>query len=108
MFSEEYKGLFSAFNGEETYGFDRSGLGREEQELALFLASEKMPDNPFLQEFNRRSKYNNVNYGEGTSFDLIKRDYAYYFTPQEYPAIPGELKDKVYDIYNKILSGISL
>jgi len=105
MFSEEYKGLFSAFNGEETYGFDKSGLGRDEQELALFLASERMPDNPFLQEFSRRSKYNHVNNGEETSFDLIKRDYAYYFTPQEYPAIPGDLKEEVYAIYNKILSG---
>ncbi|HEX9913284.1 MAG TPA: hypothetical protein VGB32_00040, partial [Candidatus Bathyarchaeia archaeon] len=28
----------------------------------------------------------------------------YYFTPQEYPAIPGDLKEEVYAIYNKILS----
>ena len=105
MFSEEYKGLFSAFDGKETYGFDRSGLGREEQELALFLASERMPDNPFLQEFIRRSRYKHVNHDEETSLDLVKRDYAYYFTPQEYPAIPSDLKEEIYAIYNKILSG---
>lgn len=104
MFSEECKGLFSAFDGKKTYGFDRSGLGREEQELALFLASERMPDNLFLQEFVKRSRYNNANRGEETPFNLFKRVYAYYFTPQEYPAIPGDLKDEVYAIYNKILN----
>jgi hypothetical protein len=29
--------------------------------------------------------------------------YEYYFTPQEYPAMPEELKEKVYEIYSRLL-----
>jgi hypothetical protein len=101
MFSEECVKFFSALDGEETFGFDQSGLGRQEQELALYLAGEKTPDNEFLSEFMKRSRYNNS--GDVVDRELLKIDYNFYFGVQDYSAIPKELKDEVYNIYSRIL-----
>ncbi len=103
MFDEEHRGLFSALDGEDTYGFDRSGLGREEQELALYLASERLPENELLKEYRANSRYNSVDCDGESGSALFRRDYRTYFSPQEYPAIPGELKERVYQIYREIL-----
>jgi hypothetical protein len=103
MFSDDCMNLFSALDGKDTFGFDSSGLGKEEQELALFLAHERFPDNQFLSDFTERCRYSDHG-GDGESgLELFKRDYDFYFGPQEYPAIPRELKSRVYEIYSNIL-----
>jgi hypothetical protein len=101
MFREECKELFSAINGKETYGFDMSGLGREEQELALLLAHDRDPENPFLREFSAKIKLGVGN--EEARDELLSSLYDYYMTPQEYPAMPEELKKRVYEIYSHLL-----
>jgi len=101
MFSEECEGLFSALNGKETYGFDRSGLGREEQELALLLASNRNRGDPFLQKF--RVKTDLGMRCEEADNDPLNSLEEYYFTPQEYPAIPEDFKERVYEIYERLL-----
>jgi hypothetical protein len=101
MFSEECKGFFSALNGGETYGFDRSGLGKEEQELALLLAYRRDPDNSFLQQFWAATELGAR--CEGSGDGLLESLHDYYFTPQEYTAIPEELKEGVYEIYHGLL-----
>ncbi len=103
MFTDEHLSLFSALDGGDTYGFDRSGLGREEQELALFLAHERDPEDPFLKDFVARSRYTDGD--GGVSNELLKRDYEQYFGIQEYPTIPRELSDRVYGIYTRLLGG---
>jgi len=103
MFSEDCQKFFSIWGGEETFGFDRSGLGREEQELALFLACARSPDNEFLQNYMKRSRYNHVDGDGEEAEELFKKDYAFYFGIQDYPAIPRELRDSVYEIYRRIL-----
>jgi hypothetical protein len=75
MFNEECKKFFSIWEGKETYGFDRSGLGKGEQELALFLAYKNKSDNEFLQDFMKRSRYNNRDSDEGETGGIFKRDY---------------------------------
>ena len=101
MFSEECAPLYSAMNGKETYGFDRSGLGREEQELALLMAGEEDPNDPFLRRF--RAKTDLGVRCDNSDGDLLGYLKDYYFTPQEYPVIPGELKERIYEIYNRLL-----
>lgn len=96
MFTEEYSELYSAFEGKQTYGFDKSGLGKKEQELALFMASEKEPDNIFLKKFKKSSIYNH-------SKEKLKKDKNFYLKPQNYLALPDELKMRVYKIFNRIL-----
>jgi hypothetical protein len=100
MFSDECKGLYAAMDGKETYGFDRSGLGREEQELALHMAFERDPENPFLREFIGKTDLGASGVNPDDPLDAL---YEYYFTPQEYPAMPEELKEKVYEIYSRLL-----
>jgi len=107
MFNEECKKFFSIWEGEETYGFDRSGLGKGEQELALFLAYKNKSDNEFLQDFMKRSRYNNRDSDEGETGEIFKRDYAFYFGIQDYTAIPSELREEVYNIYRSIFEGAS-
>jgi hypothetical protein len=103
MFTEEHAGYFSALNGAQTFGFDRSGLGREEQELALYLAAQREPGNRFLQGYMKTSIYNGVSGEGGAGNERFRRDYESYMTPQPYPAIPNELSDRVYSLYNHIL-----
>ena len=103
MFTEEHVGLFSALNGEQTFGFDRSGLGREEQELALYMAAQREPDNKFLQSYMKSSIYKGVSGEGGAGNERFRRDYEFYMTPQPYPAIPEELRAPVYEIYNRVL-----
>lgn len=101
MFSEECSGLFSALEGNETYGFDRSGLAKEEQELALLLAYERNQGNPLLREFKKKSELG-VNCEEANE-DQLKSTYDYYMAPRKYSAIPKELRDRVYEIYRGLL-----
>jgi hypothetical protein len=103
MFTEEHAGLFSALNGAQTFGFDRSGLGREEQELALYMAAQREPENPFLQRYMKTSIYNGVSGEGGAGNERFHRDYAFYMTPQPYPAMPEKLRERVYAVYNRIL-----
>jgi hypothetical protein len=103
MFSEDCLGLFSAFEGKDTFGFDRSGLGRDEQELALYLAHENDPGNAFLNDFMKRSRYNGENGNGRDAAALLKKDYVHYLGVQEYQYMPEELRDRVYKIYNRIL-----
>jgi len=102
MFSDECGKFFSVFEGEDAFGFDRSGLGKEEQELALFLAHKNLPDNEFLQDYGKKSRYNNTSSAEDAE-RLFKKDYDYYFGIQDYAAIPRELKTEVHNIYRRIL-----
>ena len=95
MFQKEHLNNFSAFSGDDTTGFDRSGLGREEQEFSLFLAAKHNPENEALQEFRKNSKFNNP--------ETYKKAYNYYFGIHEYQATPPELKKQVYDILTQIL-----
>ena len=95
MFQEEYKKYFSVFEGKDTTGFDNSGLGREEQEFALFLAAKHFPNNEILRDFLDKSKFNDEK--------TFKEAYDYYFGVHEYSAIPKELKKQVYEILNQIL-----
>jgi hypothetical protein len=104
MFTEEHTSLFPALGGEKTFGFDKSGLGREEQELALYMAAQHEPDNPFLRRYMERSMYNGVSGEGGAGNEKFHRDYEQYMTPQPYVAMPTELRDKVYGIYRRILS----
>ncbi|MBN1683180.1 hypothetical protein JW865_06475 [Candidatus Bathyarchaeota archaeon] len=99
MFSENHKELYTVFGGEKTYGFDSSGMGREEQELALFLAAEKDPYNKFLKDYMQITPY--INSSEGKK--RFKKDYSHYFGVQEYEAIPYEIRQEVYDLFSKIL-----
>ena len=103
MFSEECAPLYSAMNGKETYGFDRSGLGREEQELALLMACMEDPGDQFLRRF--RAETDLGVRCDNSDGDLLRDLKEYYFTPQEYPAMPEELRDRVYEIYNRLLKG---
>jgi hypothetical protein len=105
MFTEESAGLFSALNGEKTFGFDKSGLGREEQELALYMAAQREPDNPFLQRYMRTSIYNGIGGEGGAGNERFQRDYEFYMTPQPYEAMPAELREKVYRVYDRVLRG---
>ena len=105
MFTEEHANLFSAFNGEKTFGFDRSGLGREEQELALYMAAQREPNNRFLQKYMETSIYNGISGEGGAGNERFRRDYEFYLTPQPYPAIPEELREGVYALYNRVLRG---
>ncbi|HDQ06504.1 MAG TPA: hypothetical protein ENN36_07270 [Candidatus Bathyarchaeota archaeon] len=95
MFQEKLLNNFSVFNGDDTTGFDRSGLGRDEQEFSLFLAAKYNPENKALLEFSRNSKFNDE--------ETLKKAYEYYFGIHEYSAIPLELKKQVYDILSQIL-----
>lgn len=104
MFNEEHAGLFSALGGAQTFGFDRSGLGREEQELALYMAARREPRNRFLKKYMKTSMYNGVSGEGGAGNERFRRDYEFYMTPQPYPAIPEELRDRVYALYNRVLS----
>jgi hypothetical protein len=101
MFSEECKRLFSALEGNETYGFDRSGLGREEQELALHLAYKRNQENSILREFKAKKELDVS--CEEVNNDPITSIYNYYMKPQEYSAIPKELKERVHRIYIDML-----
>jgi len=103
MFSDDCLNLFSALGGKETFGFDSSGLGREEQEFALYLAHERLPENQFLSDFTERCRYSDHGGDAESGLELFKRDYDFYFGPQEYPAIPRELRSRVYEIYSNIL-----
>jgi hypothetical protein len=120
MFTEEHAGLFSALKELQPrsnraadfpkksdlpadVGFDRSGLGREEQELALYLAAQREPENRFLQEYMKTSIYNGVSGEGGAGNERFRRDYEFYMTPQPYRAIPSELTGRVYSLYNHIL-----
>jgi hypothetical protein len=104
MFTEEHMELFSAFGGDETFGFDSSGLGRDEQELALFLASQNEPDNKFLQKHVKVNHYNGIGGEGGARSEKFRKDYEFYLTPQPYKAIPEELEDKVYELYRRYLN----
>ncbi len=105
MFTEEHANLFSALNGEKTFGFDRSGLGREEQELALYMAAQREPNNRFLQRYMETSIYNGISGEGGAGNERFRHDYEFYMTPQPYPAIPEELREGVYALYNHVLRG---
>ena len=105
MFGEDYMNLYSVFEGADTYGFDQSGLGREEQELALHLALERSNDEELLRNFSKISRYNDVDRWHGKTSDLLKADYDFYFGIHEYQAMPRELRDKVHKIYSRILGG---
>jgi hypothetical protein len=96
MFQEKLLHNFSVFNGDDTTGFDRSGLGRDEQEFSLFLAAKYLPERKSLQELRMYSKFND----EAT----FKKAYEYYFGVHEYSAIPFELKKQVYDVFSQILA----
>ena len=101
MFSDECRRLFPALEGNETYGFDRSGLGKEEQELALLLAYKSNQEKPLLREFKAKSELyfdcEEVNDNQTTKM------YDYYMKPHGYLAIPEELKNSVYEIYTDLL-----
>ena len=105
MFTEEHTDLFPALGGTKTFGFDKSGLGREEQELSLYMAAQREPDNPFLQRYMKTSMYNGVAGEGGAGNERFRRDYELYLTPQYYEAMPPELREKVYAIYNRVLRG---
>jgi hypothetical protein len=105
MFTEEHTNLYPALGGEKTFGFDKSGLGREEQELSLYMAAQREPENQFLRGYMERSMYRGVS-GEGGAVDArFHGDYERYMTPQPYEAMPVELRDRVYAIYRRILRG---
>ena len=95
MFQEKLLSNFSVFNGDDTTGFDRSGLGREEQEFSLFLAAKYIPENKALQDFRENSKFNDE--------EIFKKACEFYFGVHEYSAIPAELKKQVYDILSQLL-----
>jgi len=103
MFTEEHARLFPALNGTETFGFDKSGLGRDEQELALYMAAHREPGNPFLQRYMKTSMYNGMAGEGGAGNERFHVDYEKYMTPQPYDAMPAELKGRVYSVYRKIL-----
>jgi hypothetical protein len=105
MFTEEHAPLFSALGGERTFGFDKSGLGREEQELALYMAAQREPGNFFLQRYMKSSMYNGESGEGGAVNERFHRDYETMMTPQPYDAMPTELREKVYRIYNRVLRG---
>ncbi len=107
LFTRENMKLFPVFEGDETYGFDRSGLGREEQEFALHLAYLRTPENSFLKEFSKRSRYNQCEQDCDGGDSPLKRDYEYYFGIHEYPAIPDELRGEVYRIYRELLGVVN-
>ncbi|MEM3005979.1 MAG: hypothetical protein QXJ79_04595, partial [Candidatus Bathyarchaeia archaeon] len=108
LFTNESMKLFPVFEGDETYGFDRSGLGREEQEFALHLAYMNSPENEFLKEFSKRSRYNRYEEDcDGEGMELLKRDYEYYFGIHEYPAIPQEIREDVYRLYRRLLNNLT-
>jgi hypothetical protein len=104
MFTDEHAGFFPALGGTQTFGFDKSGVGREEQELALYMAAKREPDNPFLQKYMETSIYNGVSGEGGAGSERFHRDYEFYMTPQPYEAMPAELRRRVYSIYRRILS----
>jgi len=95
MFQEKLLKNFSVFNGDDTTGFDKSGLGREEQEFSLFLAAKYLPENKELQYFRSNSKFNDE--------ETFKKAYEFYFGVHEYSAIPAELKKQVYDVLTQLL-----
>jgi hypothetical protein len=99
LFIMEKSQLFSTFGQGETEGFDRSGLGKNEQELALYLAS-KREENEFLSEFKKQCRYDN----EPNGRRLLKKDYDFFFSAHEYPAMPQDLKVRVMGIFNEVLS----
>jgi len=103
MFSEDCLKFFPLFDGQETFGFDKSGLGRDEQQLAFFLASMHFPENEFLQNLLKRSKYI-CEQDEKDISGIFKEDYSHYLATHDYQAIPKELRDRVYQIYSDILS----
>ena len=107
MLTEEHAGLFPALGGVETYGFDRSGLGREEQELALRLAYENERGNKLLRGFMEDCGPD-VNGGDDEPQPpSMKASHDYYFGIHDYPAMPGELKEGVLRIFSRILNGKS-
>ncbi|MBM3292414.1 hypothetical protein FJY84_07015, partial [Candidatus Bathyarchaeota archaeon] len=99
LFTENHKSLYTVFGGEKTYGFDSSGMGKEEQELALFLAAEKDPDNHFLKDYLLKTPYTNDLKGKSR----FKRDYDHYFGVQDYEAIPSDIKSIVLNLYENLL-----
>jgi len=104
LFTRDCMRLFPFFGGDETYGFDRSGLGRDEQELALYLAYRRSPETEFLKEFIKRSKYNGCEEDcDGGEPEQFVKDYDFYFGIHDYPAIPPELREDVYRVYRRLL-----
>ena len=51
----------------------------------------------------KTSIYNGVSGEGGAGNERFRRDYEFYMTPQPYRAIPSELSDRVYSLYNHIL-----
>jgi len=103
MFQEACLSLFSVFNGEQTYGFDRSGLGRGEQELALHLAAQRSPENEFLKEISGKLRYSNNGEHSDEAERLVQKDYNYYCGIHDSQALPKELRQRVRAIYKRIL-----
>jgi len=64
------------------------------------MSAERLPENEFLRSYMKISRYNG---GSDQNKELFKRDYSYYFGLQDYPAVPRELRQRVYSIYERIL-----
>ena len=67
-----------------------------------FLAGQLTPGNELLREAGSHTKYHDGE-SEGATQDALRNDYELYFTPQDYSAIPTELRERVYEIYKEIL-----
>ena len=67
------------------------------------MACEEEPNDPFLKRFRAETDLGvRCDNSDGDLLGYLKE---YYFTPQEYPAMPEELRERVYEIYNRLLKG---
>jgi len=98
MFNKKSKGHYSVFGGKGLYSYDVSGLGSEEQSLALYMAAQKGINNEVVNDFKKTKAYRDIEKG----FD---KAYKKYFSIHDSIAVPEELKEKVMLAFSETLSG---
>ena len=61
LFAKKYRKLFSVFGShDDMVGFDQSGLGAQEQQLAFMMAIENKVNGALIEEFKLKPKYQSL------------------------------------------------
>jgi len=98
MFNKESKKHFSLFGSDCAYSYDISGLGIEEQALALFMAAGRGETGYIIEEFRKLPIFNELK-------SNFKKVYKKYFSQYESIAIPYELRERVTDMFDETFEG---
>jgi len=99
MLELKYRGLFCLFNGSRgNYGYDSSGLGRDEQLLAFLMAYRNGYEGDLMNLFEKTY----LEEAERREQELKRR----FFRVYQARTITGELKDKIFKIFQEELKDL--